>query len=219
MADEGIELKSPFPVVPPLKDSKWSDLPSSADGESRPVEPPKKMPDIGEEHPCPFFVGGPDLNFVKPKSEPQDDEEDLFYQYLNECLHGVAWECVSQHSREISKEMYSALISDNPKKFAMDKETTKVLAKKIFKKINDPNWSEPCEPIDRIKFDVLSCQTYKLSKARYTVTNDALSEFHRKKVAQATTQRLINIYTSDMEKKLKKLDSKEIKQHPPRMPS
>ncbi|GFQ93851.1 uncharacterized protein TNCT_422901 [Trichonephila clavata] len=68
MADEGIELRSPFPVVPPLKDSKWNDLPFSADGESRPVEPPSLLPDIGEPHPCPYFVGR-DLNFIKPREE------------------------------------------------------------------------------------------------------------------------------------------------------
>ncbi|XP_015926010.3 uncharacterized protein [Parasteatoda tepidariorum] len=66
MSDEGIELRSPFPVVPPVKDSKWGDLPNSADGESRPVEPPVLYPEIGESHPCPFFKG-PELNFIHPR--------------------------------------------------------------------------------------------------------------------------------------------------------
>ncbi|GFX59531.1 hypothetical protein TNCV_2034591 [Trichonephila clavipes] len=76
MADEGIELRSPFPVVPPLKDSKWNDLPSSADGESRPVDPPSLLPDIGESHPCPYFVGR-DLNFIKSREERERKKKEV----------------------------------------------------------------------------------------------------------------------------------------------
>ena len=42
------------------------ELPNSADGESRPVEPPVLFPEIGESHPCPFFKG-PELNFITPR--------------------------------------------------------------------------------------------------------------------------------------------------------
>ncbi|GBO28836.1 hypothetical protein AVEN_203904-1 [Araneus ventricosus] len=84
MADEGIELRSPFPVVPPVKDTKWNDLPSSADGESRPVEPPKLLPDIGEPHPCPYFVGR-ELNFIKPREEREKKKKEV-RQLLSE-LH------------------------------------------------------------------------------------------------------------------------------------
>ncbi|XP_055944478.1 uncharacterized protein LOC129975441 [Argiope bruennichi] len=260
MADEGIELRSPFPVVPPLKDSKWNDLPTSADGESRPVEPPKLLPDIGETHPCPYFVGR-ELNFIKPREErekkkkevsppiivppvtvplvqppietlaqpliekspeiPRNTEKEIstFESFLDECLHGIAWECVTQHSRDLSREMFCALISSNAKKFILDKETLNVLRKKLFKKNSDPNWSEPCEPIDRLKFDVLSCQAYKLTKARYTLSNEAISEFHRRTVAQSISEKLMDLYNNDMEKKLKKQDSKELKQNPPRVAS
>ncbi|XP_035226301.1 glyceraldehyde-3-phosphate dehydrogenase, testis-specific-like [Stegodyphus dumicola] len=66
ISDEGVELKSPFPVIPPVKDSKWNELPKSADAESQPLKPPVLYPDIGEPHPYPYFIG-PDLIFIKPK--------------------------------------------------------------------------------------------------------------------------------------------------------
>ncbi|GFU11652.1 uncharacterized protein NPIL_7791 [Nephila pilipes] len=115
--------------------------------------------------------------------------------------------------------MFCALISSNPRKFILDKETIKVMRKKLFKKNNDPNWSEPCEPIDRLKFDVLSCQAYKLTKAKYTITNEAVSDFHRKTVGHSVSEKLMNLYNNDIEKKLKKQDSKELKQNPPRVAS
>ncbi|CAL1292723.1 unnamed protein product [Larinioides sclopetarius] len=70
-----------------------------------------------------------------------------------------------------------------------------------------------------LKFDVLSCQAYKLTKARYTLSNEAISEFHRKTVARSMSEKLMDLYRSDMEKKLRKQDSKELKQNPPRVPS
>ncbi|GBN02580.1 hypothetical protein AVEN_62507-1 [Araneus ventricosus] len=73
--------------------------------------------------------------------------------------------------------------------------------------------------ISGLKFDVLSCQAYKLTKARYTLSNEAISEFHRKTVARSMSEKLMDLYSSDMEKKLKKQDSKELKQNPPRVPS
>ncbi|GFQ93849.1 uncharacterized protein TNCT_422891 [Trichonephila clavata] len=72
----------------------------------------------------------------------------VYESFLDECLHGIAWEYVAQHSRDLSREMFCALISNNPRKFILDKETMKALRKKLFKKNNDPNWSEPCEPVD-----------------------------------------------------------------------
>ncbi|GFY37825.1 uncharacterized protein TNIN_45421 [Trichonephila inaurata madagascariensis] len=58
-----------------LDDIIENDAPSSADGESRPLEPPSLLPDIGESHPCPYFVGR-DLNFLKPREarEPKKKE-------------------------------------------------------------------------------------------------------------------------------------------------
>ncbi|GIY40096.1 uncharacterized protein CDAR_38461 [Caerostris darwini] len=70
-----------------------------------------------------------------------------------------------------------------------------------------------------LKFDVLSCQAYKLTKARYTLSNEAVSDFHRKTVAQSVTEQLLDLYNADTEKKLKKQDSKELKQFPPRTAS
>ncbi|GFQ64791.1 uncharacterized protein TNCT_85221 [Trichonephila clavata] len=70
-----------------------------------------------------------------------------------------------------------------------------------------------------LKFDILTCQAYKLAKARYTLTNEAVSEFHRKTVGQSVSERLMNLYYNDMEKKLRKQDSKELKQNPPRVAS
>ncbi|XP_035219300.1 uncharacterized protein LOC118192442 [Stegodyphus dumicola] len=115
--------------------------------------------------------------------------------------------------------MYCALISHNPGKYMLDKESLAILSKKLFKKSKGQDWSESCELIDSYKFDVLSCQAYKLIKARYTVSNAALSDFHKKCVSNATSQKLMNLYVLDMEKKLKKEDSKELKQQPPRQAS
>ncbi|GFU11650.1 uncharacterized protein NPIL_7781, partial [Nephila pilipes] len=53
-----------------------NDLPSSADGESRPVEPPSLLPDIGESHPCPYFAGR-DLNFIKPREERERKKKEV----------------------------------------------------------------------------------------------------------------------------------------------
>ncbi|GIY17102.1 hypothetical protein CDAR_37821 [Caerostris darwini] len=78
----------------------------------------------------------------------QDEEVAVFESCLNECLHGITWEYLAQHSRDLSREMFCALISSNPRKYTLDKETANVLRRKLFKKHNDPNWSEPCEPID-----------------------------------------------------------------------
>ncbi|PRD26376.1 UNVERIFIED_CONTAM: hypothetical protein NCL1_38290 [Trichonephila clavipes] len=158
-----------------------NDLPSSADGESRPVDPPSLLPDIGESHPCPYFVGR-DLNFIKSREERErkkkevpiivppptipiapkvaeplieklpvrsEKEMAVYESFLDECLHGITWEYVAQHSRDLSREMFCALISSNPRKFILDKETMKALRKKLFKKNNDPNWSERCEPVDK----------------------------------------------------------------------
>nr|XP_015926010.2 uncharacterized protein LOC107453629 [Parasteatoda tepidariorum] len=113
--------------------------------------------------------------------------------------------------------MYCALISSNPGKYVLDNETTEVLRKKLLKKNNDPNWTEICNPVDNISVDVLTCHAYKLTKARYTLTNKILTEFHKDVVINSVSQKLLDIYSNDMEKKLKKQDYKELKQNPPRI--
>ncbi|GBN02587.1 hypothetical protein AVEN_62512-1 [Araneus ventricosus] len=103
---------------------------------------------IPSEATPPFTIPPVPIPLVQPPIETVEEETATFESCLDECLHGIAWECVAQHSRDLSREMFCALISSNPKKFILDKETINVLRKKLFKKNNDPNWSEPCEPID-----------------------------------------------------------------------
>lgn len=117
----------------------------------------------------------------------------------------------------MTREMFRAMISSNPEKYTLDRSTTNTLWRKISKKITADNWTEPHElPIDSFNVDVLCCQAYKLSKARYTVTNEGLSDFHRKTVTQSTSDSLVNLFASDMDRKLRKQDPKDLKQQPPR---
>ncbi|GIY02129.1 hypothetical protein CEXT_163251 [Caerostris extrusa] len=153
--------------------SDRNDLPLSADGESRPLEPPL-LPDIGEPHPCPYFEGR-ELNFIKPREEREkkkkevsvllivppvsvpilqpaiaepvvqtvDEEVAVFESCLNECLHGITWEYLAQHSRDLSREMFCALISSNPRKYTLDKETANVLRGNCSRSTTTPTGQSP----------------------------------------------------------------------------